>query len=245
MTRSAGRSAAVLFDMDGVLVDSTEAHVAAWTAFLAERGIAVPEGGVNSLFGRRAPEALSMLLDQEVDSPAVRAALGDLEARATALLDEYAPGQQLVPGARQLVDRLVEAGWRVAVVTSARRHVAEHSLGPLLPAFEALVAAEDVDRGKPDPQAYLTAAAQLGVPAAACVVVEDAVAGVQAGARAGMHVVAVPTTAAAEQLREAGAAEVLERVTDLPQLLAREAGAVSAAVRADDRRRERGGSGDG
>ena len=224
MSEATAQLTAVLFDMDGVLVDSTDAHVAAWTQFLEERGIPVPEGGVHTLFGRRAQEALAMLLDREPDAQAVRDALDDLESYATALLDHNAPGQQLVPGVPELIRELLDAGWRVAVATSARRHHAEHALGPLLSAFETVVAAEDVSHGKPDPEVYLTAAGRLAVPTDQCVVVEDAVAGVQAGVRAGMYVVAVPTTAVTASLREAGAHRVLAWVTELPQLLAQEAG---------------------
>ena len=241
MTAATRQLTAVLFDMDGVLVDSTDAHVAAWTQFLEERGIPVPEGGVRSLFGRRAQEALAMLLDREPDAPIVRAALAELEGYATALLADHAPGERLVPGAPELIHELLGAGWKVAVGTSARRHVAEHALGALLPAFDVVVTAEDVSRGKPDPAVYLAAARRLAVPADACVVVEDAVAGVQAGVAAGMYVVAVPTTAPIAQLCDAGAERVLERVTDLPRLLARE-GAVEpvTGVRTPPRQSPRG-----
>ena len=210
----------IVFDMDGVLVDSTEAHVQAWTRFLEERSIPPPAAGVHSLFGRRAADALAHLLDLDADSSRVRAALDDLESYADALLDGHGPGQQLIAGVPEMVEDLREAGWRLGVATSARRHVAEHSLGALRTAIETLVTAEDVGRGKPDPEAYLTAATRLGVPPAACLVVEDAVVGVMAGKRAGMHVAAVPTTAPTHALRSAGADAVLDRITDLPELLA-------------------------
>ncbi len=211
---------AIVFDMDGVLVDSTEAHVQAWTRFLEERSIPPPAAGVRSLFGRRAADALAQLLDLDADAPQVQAALDDLEGYADALLDEHGPGQQLVPGVPEMVADLRDSGWRLGVATSARRHVAEHALGTLRSAFEAIVTAEDVTRGKPDPEAYLTAAARLGVPPDTCLVVEDAVVGVIAGCRAGMQVVAVPTTADGHALWAAGAGVVLDRITDLPALLA-------------------------
>ena len=211
---------AIVFDMDGVLVDSTEAHVQAWTRFLEERSIQAPAAGVHSLFGRRGADALAQLLDLDADSPQVQAALDDLEGYADALLDEHGPGQQLVPGVPEMVADLRDSGWRLGVATSARRHIAAHALGTLRTAFQTLVTAEDVTRGKPDPEAYLTAAARLGVPPQACLVVEDAVAGVTAGKQAGMHVVAVPTTAETHALCSAGADAVLDRITDLPERLA-------------------------
>ncbi|MFP4634476.1 MAG: HAD family hydrolase [Nitriliruptoraceae bacterium] len=214
---------AVLFDMDGVLVDSTDAHVAAWNRFLEERGLEPPEAGVRSLFGRRAAEAVAMLLHLDLDSPELEEALGDLERYADELLEGSGPGQNLVYGAAGVVADLADAGWRLAVATSARRHIAEHSLGRLRSAFEALVTAEDVSHGKPHPEVYLTAAARLEVPPPACVVVEDSVAGVEAGVRAGMHVVAVPTTAPEQRLVEAGAEVVLGHVAELQRYLERSA----------------------
>lgn len=211
----------VLFDMDGVLVDSTEAHVTAWSRFLEEQGLEPPEAGVRSLFGRRAAEAVAMLLDLDLDSPELEEALADLERYADELLEGTGPGQNLIYGAAPLVADLADAGWRLAVATSARRRIAEHSLGRLRALFEAVVTAEDVTHGKPHPEVYLTAAARLEVPPPACVVVEDSVAGVEAGARAGMHVVAVPTTASEQRLLEAGAEVVLDHLTELQRYVER------------------------
>lgn len=222
MTRSAPPpTRAVLFDMDGVLVDSTAPHVAAWERFLDEHGLAPPAEGVRSLFGRRALDAVAGLLGVDPTAAEAHAAVAELEAHASAGLEARGPGGLLVDGVEPLVRDLAAAGWRLAVATSARRHVATHSLGPLYDAFETLVAAEDVERGKPEPDVYLTAARRIGVPPSACVVVEDAVAGVEAGHRAGMHVVAVSSTAPRTQLWQAGADQVIERVSDLPGSLER------------------------
>lgn len=214
---------AVLFDMDGVLVDSTAPHVAAWERFLDEHGLQPPAQGVHSLFGRRALDAVAELLGIAPDSAEAHVAVAELEGYASEGLEAHGPGGLLVDGAESLVRDLAAAGWRLAVATSARRHVATHSLGPLRDAFETLVAAEDVEHGKPEPDVYLTAARRLGVTPSACVVVEDAVAGVEAGHRAGMHVVAVSSTAPSIQLWQAGADEVIEHVIDLPDALERRA----------------------
>ena len=212
---------AVLLDMDGVLVDSTSAHLQAWARFLDEHDLPPPPEGIASLFGRPAAEALRLLLDDRTDEAGFAVRLAALHRYADALLDEHAPGELVVPGTERLVDDLLAVGRRLAVVTSARRNAAEHSLGDLTSRIEVVVTAEDVQRGKPDPEPYLIAASRLAVPPSACVVVEDAVAGVEAGRRAGMVVIAVASTAAAEDLRAAGAREVVQDLSGLHgQLLA-------------------------
>ncbi len=211
---------AVLFDMDGVLVDSTSAHVRAWRRWLDDQGLEPPAEGIASLFGRRAAEAVAGLLGLPEGSDASLAALRELESHADRELGASSAGGRVVPGAEAVVTGLVDAGWRVAVVTSAVSSTAVRSLGPLRASFGAVVTADDVRRGKPDPEPYLTAARLLDVPASRCIVVEDAVAGVMAGRAAGMRVVGVTSTAAEEQLRAAGAHEIVAHVTELPDALA-------------------------
>lgn len=210
---------AVLFDMDGVLVDSTAAHLEAWARFLDERGVATPEDGVASLFGRPGSEAVAALLGVPTGSAAQRAALEDLNRHADGLLAQHGPGGLLVPGAAQVIATLQEAGFRVAVGTSALRPAAQLGLGALWTAFETVVTAEDVTRGKPDPEVYLTAADRLGVPPAGCVVIEDAAVGVEAARRAGMGVIGITTTAAPERLRAAGAGDLVDDLEDVLRLL--------------------------
>lgn len=213
------RPAAVIFDMDGVLVDSTAAHLDAWGRFLDDHGVAPPEGGIASLFGRPGAEAVATMLDLPEGSEALRSAVLDLDRRADALLDRHGPGGLLVPGATELVERLAAEGLRLAVGTSALPPGARRGLGHLWDAFETVVTADDVARGKPDPAVYLTAAQRLGVPADRCVVIEDAVVGVRAGRAAGMHVIAVTSTATSEQLHAAGADHVVAHLADVVPLL--------------------------
>lgn len=219
MNPSGSTPPAVLFDMDGVLVDSTSAHLQAWARFLDEHDIPPPSEGIASLFGRPASEAVRLLLDADADDAEVEAKLTTLQRFADALLEEHAPGELVVPGAYRLVEDLLAAGRRLAIVTSARRNTAERSLGELCHHVEVVVTAEDVQRGKPDPEPYLTAASRLTLPPSACLVVEDAIVGVQAGRRAGMEVVAVATTAAPEDLRAAGAISVVDDLTQLHRVL--------------------------
>ena len=209
---------AVLFDLDGVLVDSTAIHEQVWAEFLEARRLPVPAGGIRSLFGRPGIEVLSEILGLPADSPEVGRVLTQLEERVEALVAERHPDGLLVDGAAALV--LALAGrCRLAVVTSLRRHIATARLGDLREAFDVIVTADDVARGKPDPEAYLTAANRLGVAPTDCVVVEDAVAGVTAAKAAGATVVAVRSTAPEAALRDAGADTVIEHVTDLLEVL--------------------------
>lgn len=215
---SAGRRA-VLFDMDGVLVDSTATHVRAWRGFLEDAGLEPPPDGIRSLFGRRAIEAVADLLGVAPGDERARSALADLEGRADAEFARVPAQQLLVDGVPWLLETLRRAGWRLAVVTSARRGVAERALAPVRTLVDAVVTADDVTAGKPAPEPYLTAAAEVGVAPGRCVVVEDAVAGVLAGRRAGMRVLALETTAPGERLLEAGADLLLGHVTEVAATL--------------------------
>lgn len=210
---------AVLFDMDGVLVDSTLGHVRAWERFLDEHRLDAPAEGVRSLFGRPASEAVAALLGAPIGSQAQRDALAALDRHADAQFDAQGPGGLLVPEAADVVDEVRRSGWRVAVGTSATRAGAQRGLGALWTAFEAVVTAEDVARGKPAPEVYLTAADRLGVAPSACVVVEDAPVGVRAGKAAGMRVIGVTGTVPGERLLAVGADHVVDGLHEVPALL--------------------------
>jgi HAD superfamily hydrolase (TIGR01509 family) len=196
--------AAVIFDMDGVLVDSGAHHREAWTRLLGELGLTPPPGFWRRTIGRPSVEAVPLLLGQPV-APAEARRLADRKHRYYETL--AARGLPAVAGAVAFVDTLRASAVPLAVATSARRSDAVELLAPLglLDRFDAIVTAEDVNRGKPDPEVYLLAAARLGAPPDACLVFEDAVVGVQAARRAGMRVVGVATTYQPEDLVGAGA----------------------------------------
>lgn len=190
---------AILFDLDGVLIDSLDAQIEAWTwwcgvhgldpgPFLAAHGLTGPDK-----IGRYAPH---------LDVVAEAAQVTEYEVAHTA-------GVRAAPGAA----RVWGLGIPFTIVTSAAAALAQARLSTAgLPIPTHLVSADSVARGKPDPEPYLTGAARLGVPPEDCVVVEDAPAGVQSGLAAGMHVVALTTTVGQEEL---SAAHVV-----LPSLLA-------------------------
>ena len=183
---------ALLFDNDGTLVSSLESVHRCWTRWAEEFGITAEDLARVELHGRTAVAIAADLLPADVVPAAV--------ARIEALEVEDVPngGAVLLPGTRDFLDSLPADRW--AVVTSATRRLAEARLAHagILP--KTLVVAEDVTRGKPDPEPYLLAARQLGVDPARCVVFEDAPAGLQAGRAAGMITVALATTHQAHEL---------------------------------------------
>lgn len=193
---------AVIWDLDGVLVDSTEGHFAAWQRLFAEEGLQLDRAGFLRTFGQRNDSVL-------------RAALGpDLPAERIQMLGERKEAyfRSLVPqwvrptaGAVALLSGLHAAGARQAIGSSAPRANVETILSALGVSglFGATVTAEDVSRGKPAPDVFLTAAARLGVPPARCIVLEDAPPGVEAARAAGMRCVAVTTTRPAADLQRA------------------------------------------
>lgn len=203
-----GRFAAVLYDLDGTLIDTMDAHRALWKAFAAEHGVAADAAFIRSLDGRRAADVVRALLG-ELPEAEVEALVERREARYGEWLEAVTP-LPVVKGALALVRRLAEAGVPQALATSAvapTAHAAIARMG-LEGCFQAVVTAEDVRRGKPHPDVYLEAARRLGVEASRCLVAEDAAPGVQAGRAAGAVVWGLSTSQAPEALLAAGALRV-------------------------------------
>jgi mannitol-1-/sugar-/sorbitol-6-phosphatase len=185
---------AVLFDLDGVLVDSVRVVERAWRRWAHEQQLDADEL-LATVHGRRAQDVVRMF------APHLDPAQQVLRISGYEMADED-NGLTLIPGALECVGLAQRGPW--AVVTSGGRELAAQRLAAVgFPAPEVLVTGDDVEHGKPDPEPYLRAAAVLGVPAAECVVVEDAPAGVLAGKRAGMTVLAVATTHLATALTQA------------------------------------------
>lgn len=198
---------AVLFDLDGVLVDSTAAVEGHWRDFAVRHGLDAPTL-LAGIHGRRMVEIMAWALP----SMAVEERLAECARLEAAEVDDARGGTVAQPGAADLVGSLHDGTW--AIATSGTRPVALARLDAVgLPVPPALVTGEDVERGKPDPAPYLLAARQLGMDPARCLVVEDAPAGVRAGAAAGSTTVAVTTSHAAVDL--AGADHLVGSTADL------------------------------
>ncbi|MEV7286609.1 HAD-IA family hydrolase [Streptomyces sp. NPDC093252] len=183
---------ALLFDNDGTLVSSLASVQRCWSRWAAEYGLTPEDFARVELHGRTAVEIAGDLLPAAT-VPAAVARIEQLEVD-----DVPHGGAVLLPGTREVLDALPADRW--AVVTSATRRLAEARLAAagILP--KTLITAEDVTRGKPDPEPYLLAARVLGVDPAHCVVFEDAPAGLAAGRAAGMTTVALATTHTAAEL---------------------------------------------
>lgn len=182
---------AILFDLDGVLVDSTAYVEQQWRRWASAKGLR-PEPFLRFCHGRRAVETIR-LAAPHLDAEA--------EVGALSLSDDDSSSEIIGPlaGAAQLLSVLPDESW--AVATSGGRQLAVNRLRRAgLPLPRVLVCAEDVTEGKPSPDAYLLAADQLGVSPAQCIVVEDAPAGVQAARAAAMSVIGLTTTHTVDQL---------------------------------------------
>ena len=182
---------AVLWDMDGTLVDSEEFHWLSWRDTMAAEGIPITHDQFVVTFGQRNDSILPRWLGADAMADRIQR-VGDAKEELYRRLVRES-GLAPLPGAAEWVRRLHRENWRQAVASSAPRanlDVVLEVIG-LRGCFQAVVSAEDVTAGKPDPQVFLTAAARLGASPSHCVVVEDAAAGVEAARRAGMRSIGV------------------------------------------------------
>ncbi|WP_027659807.1 HAD-IA family hydrolase [Salinispora fenicalii] len=197
----------VLFDIDGTLVDSTEAVTTSWRT-VASRYRVDAEAILRVCHGRRDEDVVPEFFPPEAVASVLRE-MADLEL-------SYADLVRPIPGATAALATITDGRW--AVVTSgSRRLMTARMRGAGLRIPPTFVAAEDVRHGKPDPEGYLLAARQLGVAASSCIVVEDSPAGVAAGKAAGAVVVAIATTHAPAELAHADV--VVDDLRELDQVI--------------------------
>jgi sugar-phosphatase len=199
------RCSALLFDLDGVLIDSTPAVTRVWHRWALEHGFD-PEAVVHMAHGRPSRATIRELLPnsdiEREDHEVERREMEDLD------------GVVLLPGARELLNALPPERWTIA--TSCTRPLAEVRLRAAgLPIPGTMITSSDVRIGKPDPEPYLKAAGKLGFAASDCIVVEDAPAGVRAGKAAGARVIALLTTMIRRDLEDAGADWVVQDCSDV------------------------------
>ncbi len=197
MTRTA-----VIFDVDGVLIDSYQAHYQSWLKMFAEHGVSFTEAEFRKTFGRTSHDIIAALYGAKISDNDIRAWDDRKEALYRDIIRESFPA---IDGAVELLDHLHSAGFRLAVGSSGPPENIALTLECLERAslFGAVVTRVDVTRGKPDPQVFQIAAERLGAQSAKCVVVEDAPAGIEAANRAGMASVALTGTATHVELAHA------------------------------------------
>jgi mannitol-1-/sugar-/sorbitol-6-phosphatase len=187
--------AAILFDLDGVLCDSTRQVDREWREWAARKGVD-GDAVMAIAHGVRTIEVIRRVAPQ-LDAEAEAAAIENHEAG-----DQT--GVVVMPGAIELVKMIPWGRW--GVVTSGSRLLAQNRLRHCgLPVPEVLVTSDDVTNGKPDPEPYLQGAERIGVPPAECLVIEDAPAGIESARAGGMNVIGMASTYGADKLREANA----------------------------------------
>lgn len=207
---------ALIFDMDGTIVDNMGVHTAVWLEILAEFGVTKTRLEFQAATaGMTNPELLRLLVDPAMTDDTVAA----IAQRKEALYRErYAPILAPLPGLLPVLRQARQAGVAVAVATAANQGNIDFVMNGLQMwgCFDAIVGADDVARGKPHPDLFLLAAERLGVLPAHCVVFEDAMTGIEAGRRAGMSVVGVATSHSTAEL--AAQPGVWQTISDFTQL---------------------------
>jgi len=185
---------AVIWDLDGTLIDSADYHWQAWQAVMFEENFTITYEDYVADFGKRNDEILRGRLGNHLkDAEINRISLAKEEVYRSLVRSK---GIELLPGAHKWLKKLHFDGWRQALGTSAPRGNIEAVFDALDVAgfFDAVMSAEQVERGKPFPDVFLAAAGQLELEPATCLVIEDAPAGIEAARRAGMSAIAVRTT---------------------------------------------------
>ncbi|WCJ60872.1 HAD family phosphatase [Fontisphaera persica] len=194
---------AAIFDWDGVIVDSSRQHERAWMRLAQEKGLPLPDGFFRRSFGMKNDRVIRELLGWTQDAAEIQKLSWQKEEYFRALL--RVEGIELLPGVRDWLNTLQGAGVPCAIGSSTPRENLDLCLQRLGAGhfFRVVVAAEDVGKGKPDPEVFLTAAHRLGMAASQCVVFEDAHVGIEAARAAGMKVVGLATTHPAASLQDA------------------------------------------
>lgn len=209
---------AVVFDWDGVVIDSSRQHERSWELLAAAENLPLPEGHFKRGFGKKNQTIIPEILGWTKNPPEIERLARRKEEIYRTLVAES--GVTILPGARELLTALRSEKIPCAVGSSTPREnldaiFATTGLGAF---FDAVACGDDVENGKPAPDIFLLAAKKLGIPAEQCVVIEDAHSGIEAARRAGMPVLAVATTHPAASLTSANATvESLAEVT--PALL--------------------------
>lgn len=211
---------AVIFDMDGTLIDTERVSQAAWRRAAQDFRIEIPEHILHAFVGCSIPNAMKMI-DDEFGDPAFTERLFN---RRHEIFDAtWEDELELKPGAAEAVAAVRERGLAVALATSSVRDRAITSMERLglMELFDAAVFDEDIEHHKPAPDVYLVAADHLGVEPTRCVTVEDSFNGVRAGAAAGMRTIMVPDYNEPTPEIRALCAEVLTTLHELPAALDR------------------------
>ncbi len=212
---------AVIWDMDGVIADTAQYHLKGWQMVFQKRGVNYTEEDFRRNTGKRSDSIIRSILGKKIAHGEIMAIIREKDENFRQLM-----GQNIrpFPGVLKLITSLKEHKFKIAIASSAPMEnirLITQSL-KIHNCFDAIVSGWEVTEGKPNPQTFLLTAEKLGVETEHCIVIEDAIAGVTASKRAGIHCIAVTNTTPREDLREADLViDTLEEITvdDLDRLL--------------------------
>ena len=204
---------AALFDWDGVIIDSSRPHEESWDRLAAEEKRPLPRDHFQRSFGMKNEKIIPEILGWTTDPGEIQRLSLRKEELYRAII--FAQGIEPLPGVQPWLEMLQTAGVPCVIASSTHRENITSTLDTLgfTGYFRDIVAAEDVNQGKPDPAVFLLAAGKVHVPPGRCVVFEDAPVGIEAAHRAGMKVVGVATTHAADTLTDAD--RIVHRLDEL------------------------------
>jgi HAD superfamily hydrolase (TIGR01509 family) len=208
---------AILFDLDGLMVDSEPHSLASWEAVLKERGVTLDQPTIDSILGQRIDATARTLIDQYHLPDTVQ---GLADAKTEYQITHLDGNVKPKPGLIELLDEIDRRGLKKAVASSGIRRYVEAVLrvNGLLDRFSVIITGDQVAHGKPAPDVFLAAARALHVEPQHCLVLEDAPAGVQAAKTAGMRCLAVPDHSVA-QLDLSQADRVVKSLHDVQAML--------------------------
>lgn len=209
---------AIMFDLDGVIIDTEPLHARTKRMAFDQYGLTAPDDFYAGFIGRSDEDMVKGVVEQ-FGPPSLE--WRDVLARKHELFNEMESEIELIPGATEFIAAARKHFDKLALVTSATRRNQQYALRRfgLESSFDVIVTAEDIVRTKPDPEPYLTAVSRLGVPAAACLVLEDSTHGVASANAAGCAVVAITTSFTAGQLGNAGPQFIVSSYAELTSLL--------------------------
>ena len=212
---------AVIWDMDGIIADTSQYHHKGWQIVFRKRGINYTEADFRRNTGKRSDTIIREVLGEKIPQNEITEIIQEKDATFRQLMGGNI---KLFPGVLKLITSLKEHDFKIAIASSAPMEnirLITQSL-KIDNYFDAIISGWEVTKGKPHPQTFLLAAEKLGVETEDCIVIEDAISGVTASKRAGMRCIAVTNTTSREELREADLIiDTLEEITadDLERLL--------------------------
>ncbi len=218
---------AVIYDMDGTLVDTEHLGLRAWDEAAEQLGTDVPRDLSKQFIGRARPSVVDMLVEH-LGSRSLAEQVYDLHRDIQFELSK--DHLETKPGALESLRTLHEEGYRIALATSSRRETVDYNLNRfgIMDLFEVITCGDEMKRGKPYPDIYLRTAERLELDPVTCAVIEDSANGVKAGHAAGMHVYMVPDVLAPTEELVAMCDRVLESLFELPAALREDGGMVRA-----------------